>query len=261
MKQLVESWRQCEPDLGGASVRASRSRAGYTMVELMVVMAMIIILVSLVFPTIGAVKKRRTIALAQAQLKQVETAIQAYKSQLGFYPPDNPGNPVTNQLFFELSGTTRADLGGGNYSFVTLDGSSQITRAGLMELFGSDAFGEPKVKGFANSSATARGTDSRAAAVNFIPGLLPAQIGRMMIAGVTNNVLWVCSVKWPLTTVPNQVLVVNGPGLNPWRYTSTHPSFNPGSYDLWVDVIIGARVYRVSNWSKEPQIVGSWPPP
>ena len=31
--------------------------------------------------------------------------IENYKSAIGSYPPDNPGRPSTNQLFYELSGT------------------------------------------------------------------------------------------------------------------------------------------------------------
>jgi hypothetical protein len=42
-------------------------------------------------------------------------------------------------------------------------------------------------------------------------------------------------------------------GLNPWRYVSSGPTNNPGSYDLWVDLYIGGKTYRLSNWSKEAQ--------
>jgi len=33
------------------------------------------------------------------------TAIENYKTAYGFYPPSNPGNPLTNQLYYELVGT------------------------------------------------------------------------------------------------------------------------------------------------------------
>jgi prepilin-type N-terminal cleavage/methylation domain-containing protein len=237
-------------------------RAGYTLIELMVVMSIIIVLVSLVFPTVSALKKKRMIAVAQAELKQVETAIQAYKARLGFYPPDNPGNPVTNQLYFELSGTTLTNVGNLDY-FVTLDGSSRIGRGDLSVLYGFDASNHPKVSGFANCSTSARGSDEVASAVNFLTGLKPTQLGSMVVNNdVINNALLACSVKWAGTT---NVVVTKGnsravvAGLNPWRYVSSNPTNNPASYDLWVDLMIGSKTYRVSNWSQQPQVVGAAP--
>jgi hypothetical protein len=41
--------------------------------------------------------------------------------------------------------------------------------------------------------------------------------------------------------------------LNPWRYVSTNPTNNVGRFDLWVDLVIGPNVYRVSNWRTNPQ--------
>ncbi len=42
---------------------------------------------------------------AQAQLGQLDAAINAYKDAYGFYPPDAT-NPMINQLYYELEGTT-----------------------------------------------------------------------------------------------------------------------------------------------------------
>jgi prepilin-type N-terminal cleavage/methylation domain-containing protein len=229
-------------------------RAGYTLIELMVVMSIIIVLVSLVFPTVSALKKKRMIAVAQAELKQVETAIQAYKARLGFYPPDNPGNPVTNQLYFELEGT----VFDGVKLFTTLDGSSQISTNDIPVLYRNAS-----LVGFANSSKNARGTDEQTAAVSFLKGLKPTQLGSMVVNNdVINNALLACSVKWAGTT---NVVVTKGnsravvAGLNPWRYVSSNPTNNPASYDLWVDLVIGRKTYRVSNWSQQPQVAGGTP--
>jgi hypothetical protein len=43
--------------------------------------------------------------------------------------------------------------------------------------------------------------------------------------------------------------------INPWHYNSSNPTNNPGSYDLWMDFISQGKTNRVSNWSKDPQIV------
>jgi hypothetical protein len=34
---------------------------------------------------------------------------------------------------------------------------------------------------------------------------------------------------------------------------STNPTNNPGSFDLWIDVLYGGKTNRISNWSKDPQ--------
>ena len=64
---------------------------------------------------------------ARAELAQIETAIEAYKTKLGFYPPDNPLSPpnwTINQLYYELLGTTITI--GGQPGYQTLDGSARI---------------------------------------------------------------------------------------------------------------------------------------
>ena len=42
---------------------------------------------------------------------------------------------------------------------------------------------------------------------------------------------------------------------NPWRYNSSNPTNNPGQFDLWVDILVGGKTNRVSNWSPRPQVV------
>lgn len=219
--------------------QAPSSFLAFTLIELLVVIAVIAIMAALIFPTTIVLKKKRIIAVAQAELAQVETAIDAYKSHFGNYPPDNPGNPLINQLYFELKGTIRASNG----DYKTLDGSGQI----LTGQFGLTTFGS-KVDGFVNSSASAKGSDDTKVVVNFLKDLKPAQSGP--IDTVTPLVkLLACSVKWDKAPYP----IPNSPELIPWQYVSTHPANNPSSFDLWVDLSIGGKIYRISNWSKQPQ--------
>jgi len=246
------------------SIKPRRRRGGYTLIELLVVTGIIIVLVSLIFPVTAALKKKREITVAQAELKQVITFIEAYKSKLGLYPPDNPGNPVTNQLYFELAGTYRDPTA---LAYTTIDGSSRISSVNIVKLynFGSAAPGPRTPTGFVNASASQKATDESAAAINFLAGLRPTQIGQVVIGRQTAlnppfNALLVCSVKWQgATEMINPALTpyTKRSGLNPWRYVSSSPTNNPGSYDLWVDFVIGSSVYRVSNWSKDPQVVGT----
>src|SRR5262249_23552877 len=94
----------------------SRARA-FTLIELLVVIAVISLLAAMIFPITGAVTRNRIRARTRAELEQIATYIEQYKAKLGHYPPDNPGNPRTNQLYFELVGTTNNGI-----TYVTLDG-------------------------------------------------------------------------------------------------------------------------------------------
>src|SRR3954466_15207284 len=97
---------------------SQRPATAFTLIELIVVIAIIAILAALIIPITGALDKKKKIGVAQTQLKALELAIDGYKTKLGFYPPDNPRNVVTNQLYFELLGTTN-----GGFFYRTLDGS------------------------------------------------------------------------------------------------------------------------------------------
>jgi len=56
-----------------------------------------------------AVKRRSIVARTQTELDQVIVAIDLYKEKIGSYPPDNPGLPALNQLYYELVGTSQID--------------------------------------------------------------------------------------------------------------------------------------------------------
>jgi prepilin-type N-terminal cleavage/methylation domain-containing protein len=231
-----------------SSPRPRSHLVAFTLIELIVVIGIIALLAALIFPVAGVVRRGRMLKLAGAELSQMQTAIEAYKAKIGSYPPDNPGNAVTNQLYYELEGTVRSPVRG---IYTTIDGSSQVTPAILAGAFG------PNVSGFMNSSSNARNTDEGTAAVNFLKaGLRPNQVCQLT-SGIT---ILVCSVPWlneDDTTWPIRRggFPMPPPIVNPWRYVSTNPTNNPGSYDLWVDLYIGGKVYRVNNWTKQPELV------
>src|SRR3569833_440535 len=83
-----------------------RRRTAFTLIELIVVIAIIGLLAAMIFPIAGAVNRHKQIGTAQTQLQAMELSIDGYKSKLGFNPPDNTNNPVINPLYFELIGTT-----------------------------------------------------------------------------------------------------------------------------------------------------------
>jgi prepilin-type N-terminal cleavage/methylation domain-containing protein len=244
----------CSPiPIASFRLSARPSGEGFTLIEMLMVMAIIGIVASLIFPVTHAIKKKQMITIAQSELKQVETAIESYKAKTGFYPPDNPGNPLINQLYFELKGTFLTnDIANAQEYFVTVDGSGRIAKNDIPTLYNN-----VNLVGFMNSSTNFQNTDEAATAVNFLKGLKPIQIGQMVVNGnITPPLpaLLVCSVQWPVYVLP---LVVNplGARLNPWRYVSTHPTNNIHSYDLWVDILVGNTTNRISNWSSQPQLL------
>jgi prepilin-type N-terminal cleavage/methylation domain-containing protein len=235
-----------------------RARNAFTLIELLVVIAIIGILAALIFPAAGAIKKRAIITKVQTELDQVIVAIDIYKEKIGTFPPDNPGQPALNQLYYELLGTVLT-----NSNYETLDKAARIPvgAASFARAFsGVDANNNPvpsTVSGFVN--CTRGGGEEVLPAKSFLRSLKPGQY----VAGVNNSIairLLTCSVQWPknlpavVSTFTPDDRSVNP---NPWRYNSSNPTNSPGSYDLWVDVMIGGKTNRISNWRKQPLPVGA----
>jgi prepilin-type N-terminal cleavage/methylation domain-containing protein len=189
----------------------------FTLIELLVVISIIAILAALLFPVLGRISENRSKKVAAAELSLVHTAIEAYKATYNMYPPDNKTNPALNALYYELVGTTNNGV-----VYSPLDGriTNAVTAANIAAKFA--------VGGFVNSSTSVRGTDDRPAPVTFLKEVKPDQLGGG--GGVT---LLVCSE--------------NGV---PWSYNSSHPTNNPASFDLWVDLKVGSKTNRISNWSR-----------
>jgi prepilin-type N-terminal cleavage/methylation domain-containing protein len=231
---------------------AIRNRSAFTLIELLVVIAIMGILAALIFPVLNAVKKRQYINHTQAEMALLETAIERYKAAYGFYPP-SPTNPPTagkpstfvNQLYYELVGTTN-----NNGVYQNLDGSAPIKASDV-------PIAIPGVGGFVNCTKPGAGEDA-AAARNFLPDLRPKQRATLTNSPVTyTNVILVASVGGP-----DSAYQPLGPGtlnLNPWRYNSSSPTNNPGSYDLWIQLSIGEQTNLICNWTKQVQVNSPMP--
>ncbi len=219
---------------------------GFTLIELLVVIAIIGVLAAFTIPVLNGVKKSEYKKVARGELENLETALENYKAKYGAYPPSNKNassatyDPmILSQLYYELSGVTLAADG---KSFTTLDGATTIKKDDYLTAYG--------VGGVEN--CTQGGGEDGISAKDFLPSLKQNQINNY----VSNNLVY------PTTMI---VTSVGGPddayrplgasALNPFRYNSTNPTNNPGSYDLWIDLCINGKTNRISNWSREVQIL------
>jgi prepilin-type N-terminal cleavage/methylation domain-containing protein len=223
-------------------IKVMPRRHAFTLVELLVVIAIIGVLIAFLLPLAGSVFRTKKISTAQAEMQQIETALENYKAKNGVYPPSNPSNSIVNPLFFELSGVTNA-----NGLYTTLDGAMSVVT--------SDYPKEFNVGGIVNSSSGTSGEDAANTkyATDFLPGLKATQV---VIA--TNSASPNSTFGFLVTSVggpdPSYQPFASIPG-NPFRYAYPGTN-NPNGYDLWVQLSINStpanpRKYLVCNWSQQ----------
>ena len=224
----------------------TRNARGFTLIELLVVISIIGVLAGFTIPVLMSVKRQQYIKVARAELEQLQTALENYKAKYGVYPPSNQNlasstyqPALLSQLYYELSGVTRTTIGGVDY-YVTLDGSAQIAETDVPKAYG--------VGGFINAT---KGTGEDAApAQNFLSGLKANQLNSFItngppVTGIRTTEL-VTAVGGPDQTYQP----LGGAGINPFRYLYPGTN-NPGSYDLWVQLVIRGKTNLICNWSKQ----------
>ena len=77
--------------------RRPRSRQAFTLVELLVVIVIIGILIALLVPTIGGALRSTKNAQMGIEISSLAQAIEAYKTEVGDYPPDFAGTVPQDQ--------------------------------------------------------------------------------------------------------------------------------------------------------------------
>jgi len=226
-------------------------RRAFTLVELLVVIAVMGVLAALIVPVAGQVKIHQYRFNARAEMEQLETAIERYKAAYGFYPPDNRKGssvstmPPVNQLYYELVGTVLTNSLAGSY-YYTLDGAATITTADVNNSFG--------VGGFMNCTKP-NGSDESTVARNFLPDLKPNQIWPPPGGNLyTNNGVGIYMLRTSVGGPDPTYTPLGVQDLNPWRYNSHSPTNNPGAYDLYVQLRIGGQTNLICNWSKSVEI-------
>jgi prepilin-type N-terminal cleavage/methylation domain-containing protein len=73
-----------------------RYNAGFTLIELIVVVTVIIILTGLVLSTVGYVQKKGARARAETEIAAMSAACESYKADNGVYPRDTTNNTTDN---------------------------------------------------------------------------------------------------------------------------------------------------------------------
>ena len=205
---------------------AGRNSRGFTVVELLVVISIMGIIAALVVGLSSMASGKRDKSNVSNQLAQLVTVIESYKSKVGFYPPDNPVGPGTNQLYYELSGTV---YNTNTTTFQDRDGNI-LPDATVAAYFG--------VNGFVNADETARPL-----VPNFIKAFKTNQWAALNVGSTP-----------PIYVMKVPVKGANG-ALITWNYVSTNPTNNPGRFDLWADFPSGTNTVRISNWNRQPIIV------
>lgn len=211
--------------------------------ELLIVISIIAILAALIFPVAAAIKNKAALNKAKVELTNLIRAIEQYKLKFGYYPPDHTPstglNPIYNTLYFELAGSERTGLAG-NYTYTTLDGAAKVTEADCLSQLGTSAI----------LNAKKSGDEEAKPAEKFLTEIKPGQYYEYTIGASTIRLLK-CSVPWP----EKAVAVIPGvPAVNPFRYVKNGTN-NQGGFDLWVDVVVGGKTNRISNWSSAAETV------
>jgi prepilin-type N-terminal cleavage/methylation domain-containing protein len=217
---------------------AGAFRRAFTLVELLVVIAIMAILAGLIVGLVSVAGKKSKISRVETELNQIVTAIEGYRTKLGFLPPMNgdTNNFSVNPLYYELKGTIVTNNGG---AFAVAGTGETIVRQAIRSYFNRD--------GFANAVQHPTGPGAEIAEHLTPPDLL-STLKSAQVRALSENpevLLLAVPVDWPLdhTDQPTSV-----PGLNPWRYNTVNPVHNPESYDLWAEFYIGGELQIIGNW-------------
>jgi prepilin-type N-terminal cleavage/methylation domain-containing protein len=210
-------------------------RKAFTLIELLVVISIIAIIAGLVVGLAGVAGKGKKEKRTRVELAKLVTLIEAYKSKVGMYPPDNPSDPDRNSLLYELSGAIRDRSNPADPKYITpsFDPDGILTSEIWALYGGTDVFPSSDQAGLINAveSGTERDPDS-------------PRMHRLLVT-LRQDQYAKIGGQYSL------VVPVDGPNgrPSPWSYLrGTNAVHNPDSFDLWVDIVVGGQTNRIGNW-------------
>jgi prepilin-type N-terminal cleavage/methylation domain-containing protein len=206
------------------SARAAQNRA-FTIIELLVVIAIMAIVAGLIVGLAGVSGDSKKIKRTEAELANLVTLIEQYKTKVGVYPPDNPNpnRPERNVLLYELAGAIRRPAADPIYETPYWTNTAS-------ELF--NAFG---VSGIVNARDVGNIDPDANRMHPVLKNLKSDQFAT--VAGNTRSLVVPIDGK-------------NGQRPNPWHYRLGNPTnaHNPESFDLWVEIKLSNKTNVIGNW-------------
>jgi len=97
-------------------VSPSRTRSAFTLIELLIVIAVIATLMGLLIPSVMFVQARAKKAKTRSFLAQIEAALSTYKNVNGIYPENIGGDPTT-----PMTATATANAAALHTALLTVD--------------------------------------------------------------------------------------------------------------------------------------------
>lgn len=191
------------------ALRGSRSQAGFSLIEMLVVIGIIGLVAALVVGGAGHFRETSVRARVQTELKQVENAIDLYHKKYGFYPQSHGSvnsattpDPAKAPLYYELTGVAASPA--------------------MFPYF--------QVKGVVNEAGP--GKEGQ----NFFPNIGVEGKNYKIVDQATQALGLTVGYPGPDGDV------------NRWRYVSKNPTNNTESYDLWAEVEVGGKKIVIGNW-------------
>jgi prepilin-type N-terminal cleavage/methylation domain-containing protein len=211
----------------------------FTLVEMMVVIAIVAILAGIAFPVVRGALQKAAKAKVKAEFAKLDTAIQEYHTTYNSYPLDNATNIFINPLYYELLGSTW------NNTLLSYDlVGERILENDVRGYFNCDG-----LRNVTHDPADATAPKAKA----FLSGLSTKAF--ISITNMTGVDLKVLRLPVPDSST-NMVMAANGDLVNVWRYrVGTNAVYNKGKYDLWGEFEIGGTRYRMSNWEKDVVLI------
>jgi prepilin-type N-terminal cleavage/methylation domain-containing protein len=130
LHRIYNSTVQRFNDLTRRSYSSLSDGSAFTLIELIVVIAIIVILMGLVLSTIGYAQKKAARSRAETEIAAISAACESYKADNGVYPRDPTANTATDSLNARTMGdpTTALYSGASLVLYRALSGDRNLDR-------------------------------------------------------------------------------------------------------------------------------------